>query len=165
MQNRFSGLTPALDAQHALAYPLATIAERIWAQGAFCPTVLLAGAERLGDEVTFDFANDRLHAILIRFGYAFDEIGQDPDTLSEQAMSAHASAEFHKLVLELSTRYGAPAYLSERPGRAGVLHAHGTAFFGPSDGTVAQLVFGHDGGSSLVGEIRSRAYAPERVGF
>lgn len=165
VRNRFAGIAPAADAEHALCYPTSSVAERIWAQGGFCPAALLAGTERTGDEVVFDFNNDQLQAIVLRFGYTFDTIGQDPDTLSEQAMSTHASAQFHKLVLEFSTRYGAPSYLSERPGRAGVLHAHGTALFGRAENTIAQLVFGHDGGSSLLGEIRYRPYAPERVGF
>lgn len=127
--------------------------------------MLLAGPERIGDEVMFDFANDCLQAVLVRFGYAFDAIGQDPDTLSEQAMSAHASAELHKLLIDFTTKYGAPTYFSEKQNRAGTIHAQGTALFGPIDGSMVQLIFGHDGGSSLLGEIRYRACTPKAAGF
>ncbi len=165
VREHLSGLTPGADAEHALTFPLNTIAERVWSQGGFCPGVFLSSPERNGDEVTFEFAGDRLHAVFLRFGYGFGQIGQDPDTLSEQAMTTYARTEFHKLLYELSVKYGAPAYLSEHPGRSGPIHVQGIAMFGSDKHGQMQLVFGHDGGSSLMGEIWHHARKPDAAGF
>lgn len=165
VKNRFSGLPPGREIENVIGYPLGSIAERIWMQGGFCPAVLLAGPERIDDEVIFDFQNDKLSAVCIRFGYAFDVLGHDPDTLSEQAMSSYASAEFHKLVLEFAVRYGAPSHLSERVNRVKGLHGQGMALFGPKDGSIVQIIFGHDAGAALVGEIRYKAFLPQSTGF
>ena len=165
VRERFSGLNVAADVEHALSYSLVELAERIWAQGGFCPAPLMSEPERNGDDVTFEFADDRLNAVYLRFGYSFGRIGQDPDTLSEQAMSAQARAEFHKLVFDLSVKYGAPAFLQETQGRAGVIHVQGTALFDSARNGLMQLMFGHDGGSALMGEMRYHARRSELSGF
>lgn len=165
VRERFSGLTPGADAEHALAFPLSTVAERIWSHGGFCPGVFLSAPERIGDEVTFEFSRDQLNSIFVRFGYGFGQIGQDPDTLSEQAMTIYARAEFHKLVYELSVKYGSPDYISEHHGRSGAIHVQGIALFGSDRHGQMQLMFGHDGGSSLMGEISHHARRSEAIGF
>lgn len=165
VRSRFSSIKPTMSAQHALVYRLASVAEMIWAQGAFCPSVLTCDPERIGDELVFDFADDQLTAVVAQFGYGFQRIGQDPDTLSEHAMSSFARAEMHKLISVLATRYGLPVVLSENPNRSAVLHVQGTALFIGEAGSVIQLVFGHDGGTCLAGELRYRAPCPDRQGF
>ena len=165
VSERFSGLKPAAEAEHALTFSLIELAERIWSQGGFCPGALMSTPERMGDEVTFQFADDRLIAVFLRFGYGFGRIGQDPDTLSEQAMSALARAEFHKLVFELAVKYGVPDLLSSESSRSGAIHVQGVAMYSLADTGLLQLIFGHDGGSSLVGEIRYHARRPQAVGF
>lgn len=165
VRERFSGLTPGADAEHALTFPLNTLAERIWSQGGFCPGVFLSSPERNGDEVTFEFARDRLHAVFLRFGYGFGQIGQDPDTLSEQAMTIYARAEFHKLIYELSVKYGSPDYVSEQQARAGAIHVQGIALFGSENHGQMQLMFGHDGGSALMGEIWHHSRKANTAGF
>lgn len=165
VRSRFSTLRPIADAEHALVYYLSSITDLIWAQGAFCPNVLTRDPDRPEDEVVFDFKNDRLGSVFVRFGYGFQHIGQDPDTLSEQAMSSFARAEFHDLVGELSARYGPPRSLSETQNRSKSLHVQGVALFATEDAGVVQLHFGHDGGGSLVGELKYRAQCEDRRGF
>jgi hypothetical protein len=165
VRERFSGLTPVAEAEHAISYPLIELAERIWSQGGFCPGALMSTPERNGDEVTFAFVNDRLNSVFLRFGYGFGHIGQDPDTLSDQAMSARARAEFHKLVFELAVKYGPPAVMSDEHSRSGAIHVQGMALFDSPDAGLLQLTFGHDGGSALIGEIWYHARRPHVSGF
>lgn len=165
VRERFGGLSPAAEAEHALSYPLIELAERIWAEGGFCPGPFVCAPERNGDEVTFQFSDDRLNAVFMRFGYAFGHIGQDPDTLSELAMSNLARAELHKLIFEMSVKYGAPKFLHETQGRSGPIHVQGTALFDPEGHGLIQLLFGHDGGAALMGEIWYHARCTQLAGF
>lgn len=164
VRGRFPGLRTAAEAEHALVYPLASVAELIWAQGGFCPAAFLSAPERLGDEIVLNFANEGLQSVFLRFGYSFESIGQDTDTLSDQAMSAHAKSELQQMILELAVRYGAPSLFTDTPMRDGTLHVHGCALFALDDGGAIQIKFGHDG-AALAGTVRYQAPAVAKAGF
>ena len=153
VRSRFQDTRPVADEERALVYRLASLVCTVSTAGGLFPSAMLSGSDRPGDEAVFGFSRDRLVSVQLGFSYGFGEIGQDPDALSEQAMSAFARAEMHRAVFEFASRYGPPALLSEVPNRRGRLHVQGTALFGTEVGPV-QLVFGHDGGSFLAGEVR-----------
>lgn len=156
VMRRLPGVRPKAETGTALTFHTDSVLEIVQASGGFLPSVLLTGSEHGEDEVTFSFSDDRLQSVTVCFGYGFAEIGQDPDALSDQAMSAFARAELHRSVFDFAARYGAPALLSELPNRHGRMHVQGTALFVAADSGQIQLLFGHDGGSNLVGEVRYR---------
>ena len=137
----------------SLIYNLSAVAEVICAQGGFCPAAFFSSPERSGDEVEFSFNDDRLSAVIVRFGYPFSIIGQDPDNLSDQAMTTLSRAEMQRLIFELSAKYGPPSVFTETPKRSGMIHVQGSAQFLARDDSVIFVMFGHDGGSALVGEL------------
>ena len=161
---RFPGLAPAAETADALSYPLEAVAARLRDEGSFCPSRIGASPERMGDELAFIFIEDRLAAGFARFGYGFEAIGQATETLSEQAMSAFARAEFHGLVFEFTARHGTAAQVTEHPMRSGNLQVLGVALFDTGPQGLVQLAFGHDGGW-LVGELRYQAPIDGRGGF
>lgn len=163
--NRFNGLTDGSDDDSEIVFDLTSFTDAVWRQGGFCPSALTTGADHYGDEALFEFSEARLHAVRIRFGYGFSAVGQDPDTLSEQSMSAIARTELHKMVFELAARYGAPENLSETTGKLGRLHTQGMALFVDGNGAPIQLILGHDGGSSVIGQLRYHAPNPDLRGF
>lgn len=165
VRSRFLDIRPVSLTGQALAFRLEPVVEKLRAGGGFCPDALISGSDRADDEVVFAFSDDRLQMVRLCFGYGFGEIGQDPDSLSEQAMSAFARAEMHKVVFEFASRYGPPALLSEIPNRHGRMHVQGTAMFTMDDAGQIQLLFGHDGGSFLVGEVRYRMPVTDRSGL
>lgn len=165
VRDRLGGLNPAAATEDTLAFPLIELTDRIVAQGGFCPKAFLPDPGRNGDEIAFLFSGDQLGEIYLRFGYGFDRIGQDPDKLSDHAMSSQARAEFHKLIFELAMKYGAPAFLFETNGRSGSIHVQGSALFDSRENGLMHVMFGHDGGSALMGEVRYRARQPGLVGF
>lgn len=155
---RFEGTRPGLVEDRAVVFPLASIAERLVAEEAFCPTALKSSPERMHDEVGFTFGPQGLATIHVRFGYPFEAIGLKPENLSEQAMVSFARAEFTVLLHEFATRYGAPGTVTEMPARTGHLHCVGMAVFMAED-VVIRLRFGHDGGA-LAGELTYLPPAP-----
>ena len=162
---RFSGINPKAEAGTILTFHTDSILEIVQASGGLFPSALVSGTGRGEDEVIFVFSGDRLQSVTVCFSYGFAEIGQDPDALSDQAMSAFARAELHRSGFDFASRYGAPALLSEVPNRHGRMHVQGTALFTAADSGQIQLLFGHDGGSNLVGEVRYREPAADRSGL
>ena len=148
-----------------LEFHLNPIADIVLSDGGFYPTVLMSGADHLDDKIVFAFPDGRLQSVSVGFSYGFAEIGRDPDALSDQAMSLIARAEMHRTVFEFASRYGPPAYLSEVPNRYGKTHVQGTGLFALDDAGQLQLLFGHDGSSLLVGEVRYRMPIADRSGL
>ncbi|MEM9060925.1 MAG: hypothetical protein AAGD13_10735 [Pseudomonadota bacterium] len=157
-------MRPVVESEEELVYPLASVAELIWAQGGFCPEILLSSPERSGDEAVFSFSNESLSGVVVTFGYAFETIGQDPDTLSDLAMSALARSELQHIVLQFTARYGAPSLFNDTAMRSGKLNIHGCALFASEDGGAMHVMFGHDG-AALAGVLRYRAPMGQRTGF
>lgn len=164
VRRHLAPLTPVEADPTTLIFPLAPVAERLVSAGAFCPTALNTGSERGGDMLILSFIEDALVAGLVRFGYAFETIGQASDTLSEMAMAAFARAELQLLVLEMAGRYGAPVLFTEAFMRREKWHPVGAALFEAEDGALVQVLFGHDGGA-LTGEIRHQGPVAGRGGF
>ena len=156
VKTRFDGVAPVEEHAHVLVYPLGAIADRLWSENAFCPTAIGSGAGRDGDQVVLNFLDDGLVAGFVRFGYSFEMIEQNSDTLSDQAMAAFARAELQQLVFEMSSRYGPPVLFTESPMRAGRWHPVGAAMFDAAEAGLVHVLFGHDH-AGLTGELRYQA--------
>lgn len=164
VRGHFAPLTPVDEDPATLIFPLAPLVERTLSAGAFCPTALLNGSEREAGFLTLSFIEDALVAGLVRFGYAFETIGQASETLSEMAMAAFARAELQRLVLEMAGRYSAPVLFTEASMRKEKWYPVGSALFEAEDGALVQVIYGHDGGA-LTGEIRYQGPIAGGAGF
>ncbi|MEM7422283.1 MAG: hypothetical protein AAF334_01095 [Pseudomonadota bacterium] len=161
---RFAGISADRTTPGSVRYALASVVERLWSEDAFCPAALARDPARNDDAVVLRFADQALSAVDVSFGYDFGRIGLNADTLSEQAMSACARAEWQSLLLDLAMRYGAPATHSEQPGRRGLYHVVCSALWSCDDGGAVQAVFGHAGGA-LVGSLHYRPRIGAGHGF
>ncbi len=161
---RFEGIAPSEEREHVLIYPLGAVAEKLWNEGAFCPTAICSGPGRANDTVVLNFQNGQLAAGFVSFGYAYEMIGLKSENLSEQAMTAFARTELQQLIHELSARYGAPQLFTESNMRSGTMNPVGAALFhSPQSGSV-HLMFGHDG-AGFTGELRYQSPAGSEDGF
>lgn len=161
---RLDGIAPAEDQAHVLIYPLGAVADRLWTEGAFCPTAVCSGPGRANDQVVLNFQNDQLAAGYVSFGYAFEMIGLKSEALSEQAMTAYARTELQQLVHEFSARYGPPALFTESTMRASGMTPVGAALFHTGDNGSLHVLFGFDG-SGFAGELRYQSPAQGSDGF
>ena len=154
--NRFRGLAPVAQSDEQIEWLLFDIAERLLSERAFLPTQMRSAPERDADRVLLSFEERGLISVRLSFGYGFDLIGQDPDTLSDLAMAAYARAEMTDLLTQMACRHGVPAHTQEAYSRSGNWHIVGSAIYMRPDGGVMGLRFGHDV-VSLVGDLTSMA--------
>lgn len=163
---RFAGLEVQSEMDQAVTWPMEVLSARLFQEDAFLPTAMSAepGSEGgKGHEAVFSFVHDRLVAIYLSFGYAFEMIGQNPDTLSDQAMAAFARAEAALLIHEMNARYGLPGLTSEHAMRQGTMQIVLAAHYTLDDGTAVNLMFGHDAGA-LSGALRYLSPAEQMRG-
>lgn len=163
---RFDGMDPSADTENALIWPTDVLSDRLFTEDAFLPTAMSTGpgpSGKKGHEAVFNFIDDKLVAICIGFGFPFEMIGQNPDTLGDQAMAAFARAEMALLLHEMAARYGLPGLITEGHMRQGRTHLVMAAHYVLDDGTPISVSFGHDGGA-LVGELRYLSPAEQTRG-
>lgn len=140
-KGRFQGLEPE-DQGLTVRWRLDALVDRLALEGTSVPDAIGA-TDRSGDLLTARFVDQKLVSLDACFGYRFESIGQNPDALSDQAMAAIARSEWGLFAQQLSTRYGAPAALSDGPARAGAHQITAWALF-VTETTVLRAVFGHD---------------------
>lgn len=149
---RFNGISPVVRTEVEVEWLLFDIAARLVLEKAFLPSAMISAPDRDMDRVTLSFQDGGLVSARLTFGYGFDTIGQDPDTLSDLAMSAFARAEWAALLTEMACRHGAPSHFQEASARLGAWHLVGSALFMRPDRTPLTLRFGHHV-SGLVGDL------------
>lgn len=161
VRGRLAGLTPDVSG-NAMIWPLTAVTDRLAAEETAVPEAI-AASDRDGDALRCRFKAKRLVGIEADFGYRFEAIGQNPDTLSDQAMAAIARSEWSKLLHQMSTRYGAPATLADTQARAGTFQIVGWALI-VGQGTAIRVSFGHDV-RGLAGEISYLPQVSSEAGF
>ena len=164
VQSRFAGITPVAQSEHEVEWLLFDIAARLVAEQAFLPTMMDSAPDRDGDRVSMMFVDGALVSTRITYGYGFDGIGQDSDTLSNQAMAAFARAEWADLLRQMASRYGAPEMYLEGPARMGTWYLVGSALYIRPDGSPMSLRFGHDA-MGLVGYLTASAPSASTMGL
>lgn len=164
VRSRFTGITPLSQNEHEVEWRLFDIATRLVSEQAFLPTMMDSAPDRDGDRVSMIFVGGAFVSMRITYGYGFDGIGQDPDTLSNQAMAAFARAEWADLLRQMASRYGAPSTYLEGPARMGTWYLIGCALYVRPDGSPVSLRFGHDA-LGLVGDLTANAPSVSETGL
>lgn len=159
---RFVGLAPVEQADDLLVWSLPDLVDRLYAEGAFCPSVFRAAGPE--DNVCLHFSGDALLVVDVRFRYPFETIGEDPDTLSDAAMAAVSRSELLALLQQFAAKYGAPHHFSEQPSRRGKVIGVSSLFYVLPDGSTISLWFGHDH-AGPVGEMRYMCPSYDQAGF
>lgn len=160
---RFSGLVPVVQTDGQIEWLLFDVAQSLLEERAFLPTQMQSAPERDVDRVSLGFEGGGLVSARLNFGYGFDTIGQDSDTLSDMAMAAFARAQFADLLAQMACGYGAPAHNLEAHARLGNWHIIGSALYIRPDGSPMSLRFGHDV-MNLVGDLTVMAPSQSKTG-
>lgn len=162
VRTRFEGLAPLDATPNGLSWALESVAARLYAENAFCPS-LFAGCGP-DHTVSFVLQDDQLLAIDVTFGNTFEALGHDPDTLSDMAMAAVCRVEVHDLLQQLTAKYGAPVQFADQPSRRGKMQGVCSALFVAADATTLGLWVGHDH-AGLVGKLSYLCPVQDQNGF
>lgn len=161
---RFEGIAPVFQDEDALEWLLFDIAARLTSENAFLPSPMTSAADRDMDRITLSFQKGALVSARLTFGYGFDSLGQDPDTLSDMAMAAFARAEWASLLTEMACRHGAPVHALDAQARRATWQLVGSALYLRADGAPMTVRFGHDA-TGLVGDLTCLAPSRSETGL
>ncbi len=146
------GLTPAKTGDGFLSYDLPSLIGHVKRSGGFCPSTICANKLRDGAAATFSFGPKGLSEVYITFSRAYADFVSDMGLFTQIQRDRIARSEFQVMSAEFTSRYGAPAIISDAERQYDDVIVVGGATYLADDGGAVAISIGSRS-KYLVGDI------------